>query len=67
MKIHPQIREALESTGLLWSIERGGKHFKIRVGGRLVGILPSNMRKEAHSKAILSTVTQIRRAASRGN
>lgn len=58
------VRDALEETRLPWEIELGGKHRKIKLGGRLVGILPKGKKmQDAHDRTIKNTVAQIRRTA----
>lgn len=58
------VRDALEETRLPWNIELGGKHWKIRLDGRLVGILPKGKKmQDASDRPIKNTVAQIRRTA----
>ena len=63
MKLHAKIREALEETGLPWDIELGSRHLKIKVSGRLAGILPKGKLQTNHSRSLLNTVSQIRNVA----
>jgi hypothetical protein len=63
VKLNAKIEAALGQTGLPWSLERGGKHHKLRVAGRLAGILPRSGHSETDQRAVLNTVTQIRRVA----
>jgi hypothetical protein len=44
-------------------MEKGGKHYKIRVAGRLAGVYPRGKHSECDRRAVLNTVTQIRRIA----
>lgn len=53
--------EVLEDSGLDWSIEAGGKHFKIYVEGHLAGILPRGHHSSRDKRALLNTRSQIRR------
>lgn len=62
MKLLATIRSALEATGLPWSLEPGGKHIKIKVNGRLVGILPRGSARD-RDRANLNTIAQIKRTA----
>jgi len=56
--------EALEATGLPYSIEPGTRHRKSIVGGRLAGILPHGAGRGAPStRTMLNTIAQIRRVA----
>lgn len=64
MSIDPAIKKALDETGLPYEIERGSKHRKIRLAGRLVGILSHSSYGTGQSRAIKNTVAQIRRIAS---
>jgi hypothetical protein len=63
MKLPAQIEEALDATGLPWTLERGTKHQKIRLGGRFVAILPHGKEQTVHRRSLLNTIAQIRRAA----
>jgi hypothetical protein len=63
MRLHTKIEAALTATGLPWEIETGGKHHKLRVGGRLAAILPNGGGNEADRRAVLNTVSNIRRVA----
>ena len=62
MRLHPSIRAELDKTGQPWDIERGGSHLKIKVGGRLAGILPHNGKSEdRHPRTLKNCIAQIRR------
>lgn len=43
-----------------WVIERGARHYHIRIGGRLAGILPFQNR-ERDPRAAKNVISQIRR------
>lgn len=62
MKLKRMMKVALEETGLPWSLEPGGKHLKIILGGRLAGILPLCGRSNTN-RSELNTRAQIRRIA----
>lgn len=62
MRLPGRILAALKATGKPWTLERGGKHIKIRMAGRFVGILPLGGANEA-DRATRNTIAQIRRAA----
>lgn len=49
VKFDPKLKAALNETGLPWTIEPGSKHFKLRLAGRLVSIIPQGV-KGGHSK-----------------
>jgi len=40
LKLDPAIREALDDTDLPWHIQKGKRHYQIRLDGKLIGILP---------------------------
>ena len=40
MKLHPKVRDALDTTGLPWEIRPGKRHDHLRVAGRLASVLP---------------------------
>jgi hypothetical protein len=61
-RIDPEIVAALEDTGKPFAFERGGKHLKIKLDGRLVGVL-SNGAATKNWREIKNTIAQIRRAA----
>ena len=64
MRIHPDIEAALKATGLPWAVEVGGRHLKLRLNGRFVGICPKGRVKDAmHGHATKNIVAQIKRAA----
>jgi hypothetical protein len=60
MKLHPKIEKALE--GANWRIENGGRHRKLFVEDRFVGILPFGSKGDAHTRSVLAIRSQIRRA-----
>lgn len=59
------ILTALTETGLPFELQDGGRHFKIRLAGRFIGILPRNGSSEAYGNTCASKnlVAQVRRAA----
>ncbi len=61
MKIPPEVRAALEAKGLPWAIEQGTRHHKIKIEGRLVGIMPRG-RGSDRDRAQKNIIAQIRRA-----
>ena len=64
MRITPEIRTALEQCGKPYTLEHGKRHIKIKVGGKLAGILPHDgFSSSADYRKILNTVAQIKRAA----
>jgi len=63
MKLPNEMRAELDATGIPWEIEPGKKHQKIKLGGRLVAILPHGKEQSAHKRSLLNAVTQVRRMA----
>jgi len=61
MRLPRAITEALDDTGLPWSVENGGRHAKLKLAGRLVGILPRTAPSESDRRPTLNIVSQIRR------
>lgn len=60
LKLDKSIRGALDATGLPWTVETGGKHHKIRLAGRLVGVFSmGNNTQPPHT--VHNTVSNIRR------
>jgi hypothetical protein len=64
-RLDAAIERALEESGVPWTIEVGSKHYKIRVGGRLAGVLPKAGGKGGvfTARAAQNTASQIRRVA----
>jgi hypothetical protein len=62
VKIPDVIKRALAETGLPWALEPGKNHFKIRVNGRMAGILPMTKMDRGYSAA-RKTIAQIQRVA----
>lgn len=60
-KVVPEaVRQALDATGLPWTVERGSKHYKLRLDGRLAGILPIGKMRDKNVRPVLNTVRGIR-------
>ena len=57
------ILDALKETGLNYAIENGGRHFKLKLENRLVGILPFG-KGSSDKRAELNIRSQVRRMAS---
>lgn len=62
MRLPKQVQRALDDTGLPYAVEAGKRHRKIKVGGRLVGVLPMNGCDAGNDRACKNVVAQIRRA-----
>lgn len=63
MKVPDRVQKALDETGLPYELENGGIHMKIRLAGRMVGILPKGNPGGDSRRTELNIVSQIRRAA----
>ena len=63
MKLPDEMRAELDATGFPWEIEPGKKHQKIKLGGRLVAILPHGKEQRSYRRALLNSITQVRRMA----
>jgi hypothetical protein len=63
MKLDPKLEQELDATGLPWHTEVGGKHYKIKLAGRLVGVYPKGKVAGPYKRSLLNTITQVRRAA----
>jgi hypothetical protein len=61
-KIPDKLRSVLDETGIPWALESGAKHYKIKLAGKLVGILPHS-RREPEAQDLRNTIAQVRRAA----
>lgn len=51
------------ASGLQYTVEDGGKHYKVRVAGKLAAILPKgkSIKSESDRRAILNMRAQMRR------
>ncbi len=58
----PKLRAALDETGLPWTVEIGGRHYHVRVAGRLVGVWPRSGATET-GRGTKNVIAQIRRTA----
>ncbi len=64
-KINAEVKCELDKTGLPYEIEQGKRHLKIKVAGRLVGILPRDGKTSGgDQRSMKNLVSQIRRARS---
>ena len=63
MRLDPKVRKTLEETSLPWVVETGSKHFKVRLGGRLVGVYPHGKKTEASKHANSNLIANIKRLA----
>lgn len=56
------IEDDLAATGLPYSLEQGGRHLKIKLAGRLVGVMPRDGGHD-NDRAAKNVRASIRRAA----
>lgn len=63
MRIDKKLEAELECTGLDWRVETGGAHFKIKLCDKLVAIYPKGKPNGNNKRALLNTISQVRRAA----
>jgi len=49
-----------------WRVQRGSKHFKLKIDNRLVGILPKTGGNDSSQRAMKNSLAQIRRAIKEG-
>lgn len=63
MRLDPEVTRALDATGKPWRTVNGGRHVKLFVDDRLVGILPRGGRAtdNAASRSKMNLLAQIRR------
>lgn len=62
-QLAPRLVAVLDATGLPWDLEYGGKHVHIRLAGRLAGVAPRSGTNESDKRAVLNTISQVRRLA----
>lgn len=63
-RIPKDVRALLDDSGLSWEAVGGGSHIKLKIQGRLAGILPLHKKAIAakgSERAKLNTITQIKR------
>jgi len=63
LKIPDSVKDALNDTGKSWEVVPGGKHFKVKIGSVLVGILPHSHRRTESGRGEKNLIAQIRRFA----
>ena len=61
-KIEREITALLAASGVTGEIEPGPRHRKIRIAGKLAGILPSGRLSDEGGPAYHNTLAQVRRA-----
>lgn len=63
VKFAPELEKALDATGLPWHIESGSKHFKIRLAGRMAGIIPQGVKGDNSRICLAKNIRNIERLA----
>lgn len=62
-RLHPELVELLEASGLEWELELGTKHHKLRVQGRLVQVIPRGRTAvQPRCRQHLNCMASVRRA-----
>lgn len=62
MRLPEELRSELDSCGFPWLLEKGRRHYKLRVGGRMAGILPLNGKfQTSDATPLKNTIAQVRR------
>jgi hypothetical protein len=56
--IDPELRRLLDECGLPWTTENGGAHTKLRIQGRLVGVIPRTKNGSRRKAANLRSAVQ---------
>lgn len=58
-----EVLDEVTEAGLEYTIEDGGKHYKVRVAGKLAAILPKGkaLKEESNRRVILNMRAQMRR------
>lgn len=60
VRIPPNVADALQATGLPWTIETGSKHYHVRLAGYLVGVLPKGNTRDRHQRSTKNLISNIR-------
>lgn len=62
-RLPTNLRRVLSASPVPWCIVNGKRHYKLKIGGRLVAILPKSGRlDDFHGRADKNTVANVRRA-----
>lgn len=56
-----EIKEALDATSLPWTAELGGRHVKIRLANRMIGV--TSLNGTARPRTIRNFIAHIKRVA----
>jgi hypothetical protein len=56
-----RLRPELEASGLAWDVENGGAHLKLKIEGRLAGVLPRAGASSEGGRAFKNVRAQARR------
>lgn len=63
MRLDPALERALDETGLPWSLEKGKRHWHVRLAGRLAVVLSYGRSHAAYRRNTRNAVSHIRRLA----
>lgn len=61
-RIPPEVKAALNATGLPWAVEMGKRHAHIRLAGKMVGVLSMGQPDETFGRS-MNILAHIRRCA----
>jgi hypothetical protein len=64
MRLPDLLRTELEDCGLPWAVEDGGKHYLLKIQGRLAAALPKGgktRKQECNLRSVLNIRSQVRR------
>jgi hypothetical protein len=62
-RIPPVLRELLDETGLPWELERGSRHWHVRLAGRRISVVPTTLKLDRGGRCFENMAAQIRRSA----
>ena len=66
--IPTKVEEALNATGLPWTVEPGGKHIHVRLAGRLVAGLHAGRgtEQEFYARSMIGSIRRMAKAIKSG-
>jgi hypothetical protein len=66
MILDREITRTLRATGLPWSVEPRGRHYKVRLAGRLIGVISLARRGNDNKNLMLRIRAAMRRDSRQG-
>lgn len=61
IRLDPEIRKMLDEAGVPWTLDTGSRHFKVRVSGVLVLVVPADYRIAGGGRNALNARACVRR------